>query len=628
MQLKHLFFALLLAFCCHTLIHAQQPYYNQHPDFLKANSVWAFGEKTGLDFNTGSPVGIQTSITGNEGFASVCDEKTGKLLFYSNGNKCWNAGHQVMPNGSGLLGNGGGQANPSGTRLTTTQGTCIVPIVDSPGKYLLFSLNDKSYNNATQLGLYGTGLYYSIVDMSLDNGNGDIDTTRKNILLDNDTLSEAMIAIPGDNCDIWILLYVANHPQFKAYHITRNGVVDTVPVVSNTVSAYQGYRYSCLTVSPDRTKIALADYSLAANVVTLGEFDAGSGIVTNIIEIPFNKARSACFSPDNSKLYVSRSGTGMVYQYDVSIYDSALIQTSEINIATVTPSGRSPVFKLYRDTIYISLLTGNVLHRINQPNLSGTACDLEQNVIPLFSGTASTAAFNSEVVFPLPMDTVFNTMDTLMCSGGDIDIRVVHADPKYSYSWNTGDTAPQLHISDQGQHTYWVNYGDGCYNYVDSFRIDIFDVFTTITINKFQLGTTGGPFASYQWLLDGVILHGATDSTYTIQANGDYQVIVTNEFGCTDTSDIYPVTNYDVSVADADTPISQIQIYPNPATGIIHINSPVAVYIHISSIEGRDVLSTEHVKVIDVSNFPQGIYLLRITDSKDRLLKVEKIVKQ
>ncbi len=212
-------------------------YFNKQSNYLKANRVWAFGTNAGLDFNSGGPVGIQTQLSNVEGATAVADPVTGRLLFYSDGWKCWDSTHQVMPNGDSLLGNG--------STGSTTQGVCIVPVIDSAGKYYLFSLNYQGTIPA---------LYYSIVDMSLNSGRGDIVAGRKNIILDNSPLSEGMIAVPGNNCDLWLVVHESQNPVFRAYHITRDGVSDK-PVNSNTgkMAGPGAYYVGSLAVSPDRS---------------------------------------------------------------------------------------------------------------------------------------------------------------------------------------------------------------------------------------------------------------------------------------------------------------------------------------------------------------------------------------
>src|SRR5690606_34884994 len=136
------------------------------------------GTHARLDFNSGTPVGTVSELDSWEGCASVSDPATGQLLFYTDGLSCWNRNNQVMPNGMNLKGNASN---------STTDGVCIAPVIDSPGKYYLFSMTGGSGGTDPS-----GSLFYSVVDMSLEAGLGDIVGGQKNIVLDADTLlSEA-----------------------------------------------------------------------------------------------------------------------------------------------------------------------------------------------------------------------------------------------------------------------------------------------------------------------------------------------------------------------------------------------------------------------------------------------------
>jgi len=68
-------------------------------------SNWYFGRNAGVQFN---PDGSVTPLTDGqlstlEGCASISD-RFGNLLFYTDGVTVWDRTHQVMPGGTGLLG--------------------------------------------------------------------------------------------------------------------------------------------------------------------------------------------------------------------------------------------------------------------------------------------------------------------------------------------------------------------------------------------------------------------------------------------------------------------------------------------------------------------------------------------
>lgn len=146
-----------------------------------------------------------------------------------------------------------------------------------------------------------------------------------------------------------------------------------------------------------------------------------------------------------------------------------------------------------------------------------------------------------------------------------------------------------------------------------------------ITVNGFVLGTVDTAYTSYQWLYNDTLIPGATGSTYTVTANGDYKVITTDHRGCVDTSEAYTVKNY-TGIADQSLS-KRIKLFPNPAKDLVTIQSPVPVTMVLSSMEGRILLKKLNAQSIDISNLAPGIYMLRILDRKGTLLKTEQLVK-
>ncbi len=664
MILKNVYLTILLLLSVNYLAYTQtqNPYYNQRPEFLKANSVWAFGDSAGIDFNNGMPVPIKTGMSkyggnsnsGNEGFASVADPVTGKLLFYSNGKSCWNAHHQIMPNGDNLKGNGSGVWG-----LSTLQGVCIVPVIDAPGKYYLFSLMGMTNSPDGENNSYKNGaLFYSVVDMNLQSGLGDIEASRKNVVLYSDSLSESMMAIPGDNCDVWLVVHALGKPEFIAFHITRNGVQHT-PVVSRTgetairgipndIPGYTAYASGSMAVSPDRKTIAVTsspsamDWGIAytsCNGAAIARFDPATGkasqsiVIMDSAQYMFFTPNGVCFSPDNSKLYVVSSvmnGLGL-FQFDVSTYDSAAIVNSVKTVATKNfGSSEMSALRSYKEVIYIddpTFQTGrrSVIGRINYPNLDGAACQYEDSAFSLLDGTRSLFGLGSEVVYPFPADTVTQlALDTLLCYLPESGL-VLTAAPGYSsYEWNDGSKEAKRSITTGG--TYWVYCTDSCHSRIDTFVLNWIDlVKPEITVNERELGTTL-PYKTYQWLLDGELIAGATQSKYQVLVNGFYQVVVTNENDCADTSEVYEVTNV-TSIASPHYLSGAVAVYPNPAREVIYITAPVVTHLSLFNIEGKMVRQEQNAKEMTLKGLAEGIYFLQVQDQNANLLKIAKVVK-
>ena len=95
----------------------QAPVFSQN----EAN-VWYFSEYAGVDFNSGVPVALTDgAMDTREGCATISDA-SGNLLFYTDGITVWNKIHEVMDNGTGLLGHS-----------SATQSGVIIPKPGSSG---------------------------------------------------------------------------------------------------------------------------------------------------------------------------------------------------------------------------------------------------------------------------------------------------------------------------------------------------------------------------------------------------------------------------------------------------------------------------------------------------------------
>ena len=155
--------------------------------------VWCFGDSALIDFNSGMPVAGKRGVTTRGSCASMCDS-TGALLFYSatgefpiyinagNG-KVYNANHVLMNNGDSINGT-----------LAYNENT-ILPFPDQLNKYILFTVDPNDKN----------GFYYSIIDMSLQNGLGEV-ISKNDTLIANQRMVDAMAAVKhGNGRDWWII---------------------------------------------------------------------------------------------------------------------------------------------------------------------------------------------------------------------------------------------------------------------------------------------------------------------------------------------------------------------------------------------------------------------------------------
>ncbi len=358
----------------------------------KQGNVWYFGDNAGLDFNSGAPIALtngQTSTSAPDPYdiegTSVISDSSGALLFYTNGMKIWNKNNQVMPNGNGLLGN-----------FSSTQAALIVPQPGSSRYFYVFTTDDFFYDSLRY------GFRYSIVDICLNNGLGDVISNQKNIKL-LDTVSEKVTAIRhSNNIDYWVIVHKFYSDAFYAYHLSSTGITDTV--ISHVgsrhpvITAFQGYgggAIGSLKASPNGQKIAIVNGNTYPSVAEYFDFDKSTGIISNSVNIQTDTVCNyygVSFSPDNSKLYIASNLNGYnIYQYDLSA-GGGNPNSVKASRTVITPHTNN-YFALQLATngkIYVTRSNPSpYLGVINFPNNFGLGCNYVDSAVYLNGKTAS-----------------------------------------------------------------------------------------------------------------------------------------------------------------------------------------------------------------------------------------------
>jgi hypothetical protein len=316
---------------------------------------WYFGFKAGLDFSTNPPTALTGSMSTNEGCSSISDAN-GNLLFYTDGSTVWNGAHQVMGNGTGLMGH--------------TSGWQSALIVKKPGGSNLYYLFTAWPPN---------GFYYSIVDMNLAAGMGSV-TATKNILLNLNT-TEGLTAVRHCNgTDIWVTICENGSSTFKCYLLTTSGISSTVTSVVGTAVVGSG---ACgIKFSPNGRRLARIFYGQNQEEVSLFDFNPISGIISNqlILSISTFGYYGAEFSPDCTKLFAATLSTpAKITQWDLCAGSPSAIVNSSFAVNTPTNQTFGMLQLAENGKIYTPVAVTNSVAVINNPNLYGAACGFTLN---------------------------------------------------------------------------------------------------------------------------------------------------------------------------------------------------------------------------------------------------------
>ncbi|MBS1665510.1 MAG: gliding motility-associated C-terminal domain-containing protein [Bacteroidetes bacterium] len=352
---------------------------------------WYFGKGAGIDFTTGSArIDVSSQMIASEGSSTMSDE-AGNLLFYSNGEQVWNRNHTLMPNGTAILGD-----------VSSTQSTLIVPLPGNSSIYYLFSgFGETIHPNS--------GLYYNIVDMTLDGGLGDI-TSDKNVLLMKNGTEQLAGTQHCNGSDYWIVSRQLNYDSLKlmAWRLTKKGL--NAPVVSS-IALLNRSLFGSLTFSQDGRLCALATFGVpfSPSEVFLYDFDNRTGqfqLKNRIKESPEESIYSVAFSPDNTRLYSSgfnlghtiRSGSYFHFlsQFDITGSNPTATRVDLDSIDALQPLQNNfgqlrlgPDQQIYvsRSKFDVDPATNTLAYRLDSidiihvPNAKGLDCRYQRNAL-------------------------------------------------------------------------------------------------------------------------------------------------------------------------------------------------------------------------------------------------------
>lgn len=340
----------------------------------RMNYNWFFGGNAGITFNPiisgGTPLSLSGAMESQEGVASISNRE-GNLLFYTNGETVYTSGNTIMSNGTGLSSSG-----------TSTQSSIIVPRPNT-NKYYIFTTD---YNGTPN------GFEYSIVNMELQNGDGQIES--KNIKLINTPLTEKVTACNHSNGeDYWVITHTSGDTSYYSYKISSTGlsgpVISSIGSVHNTARGY-------MKTSPDCTKLISLIYD--EDTIDIFDFESSAGTLSNVLTItgmtydvgPYGLE----FSSDSSKFYVSDGAGEKVYQFDLTYTSSTEILDNVIEVANVIGSNLGALQLAPDERIYVADYNSDNLHIIHRPNGLGVQCNFESSGFTLTtSGVTGTTSF-------------------------------------------------------------------------------------------------------------------------------------------------------------------------------------------------------------------------------------------
>ncbi len=351
-------------------------------------NIWYFGDMAGLDFNSGIPVPTFEIPSGSGNANAVMCDTNGNFLFCFNARRILNRNGLLMPNGDDFIGD--------------TRATLGALIVQKPGSDHLYYMFTVEFDDPEGPFI---GMHYSVVDMNLDGGLGDV-TAEKNIplALGWKAMNKLTAVRHANGEDVWIITrnFFGTDQWYVAFLLTSAGLMSE-GVVSHVPERNDLNNEGSMKVSPNKKYLVAAyercdcddDLKQSLDICT---FNAETGQVTLLYTLSKNtqgfgerfQPEAVEFSPDSKLLYITYyNGTGgyqemELYQYDVQfIEDSLQFKQSEIFIAQGPVHG----LQLARDgKIYCATdkqQNYEYISVIHKPWERGTACNYEADAIYL-----------------------------------------------------------------------------------------------------------------------------------------------------------------------------------------------------------------------------------------------------
>ncbi|MGB0870990.1 MAG: gliding motility-associated C-terminal domain-containing protein [Flavobacteriales bacterium] len=335
-----------------------------------SSNIWHFGQNAGLDFNSGTPVAIgDGQLVTQEGCATICDEVTGDLLFYTDGSTVYNANHQIMPNGTGLNGH-----------ASSTQSAVVV---QKPGSSHIYTIFTMDVDGGSE------GLQFTEVDMTLDGGLGDVITPINTVIFTS--ASEKLAAVQHQNgIDYWIVVHDLDTEGIRSFLYTSTGIVGTgVTSMSSTIPTSFTTTVGYMKASLNGNFLALA--ISFSNQINVYSFNNSTGLATSLLVQIDNMTNpyGLEFSVNEQFLYVGPeicNANNNLSQYDLEAGTTADIINSKVTLSN-NFSNRGALQLGPDQRIYCSNYLTNVISIIETPDLQGVNCSLIDTGLFLTSGT-------------------------------------------------------------------------------------------------------------------------------------------------------------------------------------------------------------------------------------------------
>jgi hypothetical protein len=377
----------------------------------KHDHHWTFGMNAHLDFAAGGPAdaGAQGFIT-EEGCATIADNASGALLFYTDGRALYDKFHNVVPLTPPTATLGG--------NVLSTHSAIIVPPAGGGSRYHIFGVDQWEIAGTgkpvtyTAVTLTGAGLVNQPVTPTALTAIGPQANPP------HQGASERLAAISHKECDkYWVIAQSVDGGHGALYAMLVDS--DAMPTVE-VVTPYPfspAVHQNCVKFSPDGTLFAVANQNVSNLVparIDILSFNRATGAfaahsqITGFPAVGFPYGVE--FSPNSQYLYFSDRGTGQVRRHAIGAPGTYGLNTTAV--VSQWPSGTNVVLGALQlgpnGKIYGAISGTSTLLEIGNPDFAGaspTPSDVQFLPVALAANGAPLSFAPQRVFMGLPTFT-------------------------------------------------------------------------------------------------------------------------------------------------------------------------------------------------------------------------------
>ncbi len=273
-------------------------------------------------------------------------------------------------------------------------------------------------------------------------------------------------------------------------------------------------------------------------------------------------------------------------------------------------------------------LNGNPINNANTQtfNADTTAGNYSVQVSNAFGCTSTSSTYSYTTGL-----AAYTSSNNAICEGSSITYTATTSGAT-SYNWVFAGGNPSssnlqtvtVTYNNSGTFATILSVSQGSNNASSNGIVTVYDLpVPNIILNGNDLSSSQS-YASYQWLLNGTPISGATSSTYNVTVDGAYTLEVIDDNGCSGQSTVY---NFYASL-EQNNLSGELSLYPNPASDIVNVtlsNGELINDIVIIDLSGKVVFSQSNINlsfsVINIDQFNAGVYILSVNGKNTKSTK-------